>query len=184
MATTAGLMTFAEFEKLPDPVNGDWYELHHGELVRMTRPAMKHFWAQKRLVKLLEPLAADFFIATEFSFRAKVEHEFRVADVGALSLQRMAQVDPDRHLIGAPELVIEIVSPSNTATELLDKRLLCLNHGCQEFWIVYPDKRTIEVFGYGALKIYMSGQRIPIQLFGGAEIAVDDVFRVPELENL
>lgn len=150
----------------------------------MTRPAMKHFWAQHRLQDLLKPIARGFFVGVEFSFRATPEHEFHVADIGALSMRRMAEVNPTGHLIGSPELVIEVIDPSNTAYDMLDKRRICLEHGSREFWHVYPELQAVEIFGYEKVRVFRSGERIPVQLFGGAEIAVDDVFRVPELENL
>ena len=49
------------------------------------------------------------------------------------------------YLFGAPELVIEVLSPSNTASEMRDKRKLCLANGSVEFWVVDPEQREVEV---------------------------------------
>lgn len=43
-------------------------------------------------------------------------------------------MDPDDYLRGAPDLIIEVLSPSNTATEICDKEKLCLENGAREFW--------------------------------------------------
>jgi Uma2 family endonuclease len=40
----------------------------------------------------------------------------------------------DGYLPGAPELVVEIISPSNTTTQIREYAALCLLNGCQEFW--------------------------------------------------
>jgi len=40
----------------------------------------------------------------------------------------------DRYFEGAPEIVIEVLSPSNTAAEMMDKEQLCLENGAKEFW--------------------------------------------------
>jgi hypothetical protein len=36
---------------------------------------------------------------------------------------------------GAPDLVVEILDPSNSATEIYDKEKLCLENGAKEFWV-------------------------------------------------
>ena len=64
------------------------------------------------------------------AFRPSSEHEVWVADVGSVSLERDAATDDDEYLVGAPELVIEVLSPSNTVEEINDKMLLCMANGC------------------------------------------------------
>jgi Uma2 family endonuclease len=51
----------------------------------------------------------------------------------------------DEYLFGAPDNVIEVLSPSNTAIEINDKRSTCLENGCSSFWVVDPRQRTISV---------------------------------------
>jgi Uma2 family endonuclease len=169
-------MTFSEFDKLPDPENGEWYELHGGELVRMTRPKLKHSRIQRRLRRLLEAVAKGYVVEIEVPFRAKPEHEFRVADVAAIAEARWNGAPEDSYLIGSPELVVEVVSPSNNAEELLDNRLLCLDHGAEEFWIVHPKKRVVEVFNRTGSHVYRDGEHVPVRLFGGANIPISSIF--------
>jgi Uma2 family endonuclease len=52
---------------------------------------------------------------------------------------------PQRGLEGAPGLVIEVLSPSNRGHDLLTKRALYARAGVQEYWIVDPVVRTVEV---------------------------------------
>ena len=49
------------------------------------------------------------------------------------------------YFIGAPELAIEIVSPSETATMLQRKVELLLGAGAQAVWVIYPDSQTVTV---------------------------------------
>ena len=67
------------------------------------------------------------------------EYELRVADVAYLSPERFAQADPEDYIRGAPDLVIEVLSPSNTAAEIYEKEKLCLENGSREFWVVDPE---------------------------------------------
>jgi len=48
-------------------------------------------------------------------------------------------------LHGAPDLVIEILSPSNTVAEMYEREELCLENGAQEFWVVDIDRRGVKV---------------------------------------
>src|SRR5262245_54979318 len=133
--TQTRLMTVEEFRRLPEggPVS---FELRHGELVEVTRPKLKHTRVQRTARKLLEAAAGDRgIVEIELPFRATPEHELRVADVAFVSQERWDRSNPEDNLHGAPELVIEVLSPSNTAAEIFDKEQLCLEHGCLEFWV-------------------------------------------------
>jgi Uma2 family endonuclease len=97
--------------------------------------------------------------------------------VAYVSKVRWDQANPDGDLAGAPDLVIEVVSPSNTVAELYEREQLCLANGSREFWVVDPDRRQIRVATPdGTTKTYGSGREIPLLLFGEARLSVDSVF--------
>jgi Uma2 family endonuclease len=176
-ATQTGLITVEQFRSLPEagPV---YYELRGGELVPVTRPTFKHHRIQWETRELLASAAgADWIVSTEFAFRPQPEHELRVADVACISRERWEQIDLEDNLHGAPDLVIEVLSPSNTADELLDKQKICLENGCREFWVVDPKRcQVIVSTPDGAGTTYRSGQEIPLPLFGGGTLPVDGIF--------
>ena len=171
-----GLMTVDEFRQLPE-TGPFYYELRHGALVKVTRPKLKHILIQKRLLQLLEPSAGDrFWVSIEVPFRPLPEHELRTADVAVVNLARLKQTDPDDNLSGAPEIVIEVLSPSNTAEEINDKERVCLANGCREFWVVDPKLRQVKVATPdGVTRTYQAGQEIPLALFGSATLPVDAI---------
>lgn len=178
MAATGHLMTVEEFRKLPEDSGSVYHELRHGELVILTRPKLKHTLIQSKLRDLLRPLAAPgSYIEVEMPFRALPEHELRVADVGYLSPERFAAADPEDNIRGAPNLVIEVLSPSNTADEIYDQEKLCLESGAKEFWVVDADRRQVKVSTPdGRTMTYQSGQEMPLPLFGQAKVSVDAIF--------
>jgi Uma2 family endonuclease len=175
--TTTKLMTFAEFEQLPDPP-GHRYELHHGVLVKVPFPQFPHVRAQRQLRRLLESAAGNAGVVhTEMPYRPLPEREGWCADVAYMRTERWDSIN--RYLMGAPDLVVEILSPSNTAAEMLDKRNICLENGSREFWVVDTDHRQVEVSTPDGHTItYKSGQEIP--LFFGGRLSVDSIFTPAE----
>jgi Uma2 family endonuclease len=176
--TTTHLMTVAEYEQIPETNAPFRYELHHGALVKVCHPKTRHHNTQWRLFELLAAqVGSAGFVRTEVAFRPLPEHEVWAADVAFVSKERWKQVDPDDYLRGAPELVIEVLSPSNTAEEMLDKEKTCLEGGCREFWVVNEKRRQVKVTTPdGVTKTYHENQQIPLTLFGVGSLAVSAIF--------
>jgi hypothetical protein len=66
----AHLITVAEYEQIPGRNEGFYYELHHGELVKVCFPKAKHFRLQRRLRQLLEaPAGTAGIVDIEIAFR-------------------------------------------------------------------------------------------------------------------
>jgi|SRR5579884_1031696 len=175
MAATTAPLTVEEFSKLLE-TGPFYYELRHGELVPVTRPKRQHVRIQNRLQKLLERAAPSMLADKEFAFRPVPEYELRVAHIALISADRETQIDPDDYLRGAPDLVIEVLSPSNTVAEIIEKEKLCLENGSKEFWIVDPDHREVRVFTSSGMSAYRAGRQIPLAAFNGGSINVDDIF--------
>jgi len=174
MATTTSLMTFAQFEQMPE--DGRRYELRNGEPIEVPPAVYRHHKILRRLRRLLESAAGSAGeVDSEWGFRPIPEYEYRVADVAFVAQERERAISPDGHLIGAPELVAEVLSPSNRRGKIAETRRLCLENGCREFWVVDPKRRNVEVSTPdGHSKTYQTGQQIPL-LFGG-ELAVAAIF--------
>ena len=177
-ATTTHLVTVEEFRQLPDDDGPVYHELRHGEVVAVIRAKYKHYKMQRVLRRLLEDRApVDGLVDTEFPYRPLSEHELWVADVVYVSAEREKSIDPEGYLAGAPDMVIEVLSPSNSASEMNDKEQLCLENGAKEFWVVDPKRRQVKVsMSDGTWRIWSSGQEIPLPLFGDHKLAVDAIF--------
>jgi Uma2 family endonuclease len=176
MAALLDLITVQRFRQMPD--DGEAHELHHGEVVAVTRPKARHYHLQRRLVRLLEDRLAGFGqVGMEFPYRPVAEFDLRVADVAAVSQARYDQIDPDDNLHGAPELIVEIKSPSNTDRKLREVASLALANGCWECWIVEADRASVTVIRRdGSSSLFGSPQSVPLSAFGGAELSVQEVF--------
>lgn len=76
----------------------------------------------------------------------------------------------DRGCIGAPDLVVEILSKGNTKREMKDKYEIYQEQGVKEYWIVSPETRTIQIF------VLENGKYIGIQPVAEDEMATSVVF--------
>jgi Uma2 family endonuclease len=173
MATTS-LVDFAQFEQLAIPT-GAHLELHHGEVVTLTTPKLKHRLIQRKLRRLIEEASPEAYVDTEVGFRPLPDHEYWEADVAYLTAERFRQADPEKNIEGSPDIVIEVLSPSNTAEEMLDREQTCLQSGSREFWIVYPRRHRIRVICNDSMKTYERDEKVFSMM--NFSIKVDDVFR-------
>ena len=174
------LMTVDEYCQLPEREDVI-QELHWGQVVHLARPKMKHTRLQNRLVDLLRPLAAGWgTVGAEMPFRALPEYDLRGADVALVSRERWNATDEDGYLQGSPELVIEVLPPSNTKAEMREKAALYLSTGCVEFWVVDPKRRTVSITRRDGQNVsFGSGAQIHLAMLG-ADIAVDEIFAIRE----
>jgi len=172
-------MTVEQFLDLRLDDGPNVHELHHGEVVTLPRPKSRHYKLQARFFELLRPRAGSLgFVGIEVPFRAVPQFDFRAADVAFVSQERWDAIDPEDNLRGAPELVIEVKSASNTWAELRERASLCLANGCLDFWIVDEKARTITAIAPDGTAVQYSGTDcIPLPLFGGDGLPVADVFK-------
>jgi Uma2 family endonuclease len=117
-------------------------------------------------------------------FRALPEYDVRGPDVALVSRERWNATDEDGYLQGSPELVIEVLSPSNTKAEMREKAALCLATGCVEFRVVDPERRTVSMTRRDGQNVSLgsgagSGAQIHLAMLG-ADIAVDEIFATRE----
>ena len=176
LMTATSVLTVAEFSRLPQPAGGIRQELHHGELFELPLVMRLHTRLQYRLVDLLQVAQRDggSRVGMEFPFRPAAEYEVWVADVALFDLAAWNQTADDDYFRGVPTIVIEVLSPSNTASEMLDREEVCLRNGGREFWLVDPKRQSVKVVRAGGSSLtYGIEDNIDS---AAAQIAVRDIF--------
>lgn len=83
---------------------------------------------------------------------------------------------------GAPDLIIEVLSPGNSKHEMKTKFELYEESGVKEYWIIEPQTRMVLVYvlesgKYKGLKPFSEGEDIQCVLFPHLHIRVDDIFK-------
>lgn len=113
-------------------------------------------------------------VQMEMAFRPAPEHEVWQADVACVSAERDAATGDDEYLMGSPELVVEVLSPSNTMDEILERQDICLANGCASFWTVDPKRQIVMVTTPDRRTVVFDRQSLvplPEPLKGSIEIA-------------
>lgn len=88
----------------------------------------------------------------------------------------------DRGCIGAPDLIIEILSPSTAKKDMNDKFVLYQEAGVKEYWIVNPNDENVNVFfldkkgKYQLVGMYAGDMKIKVNIFNDLEINLNDIF--------
>ena len=93
------------------------------------------------------------------------------------------KLENDKRCLGAPDLIIEILSPGNTKKEMRDKYELYEEAGVYEYWVVRPIDKEITQFvlengKYRALPPIIEGDIVSSVKFPELTVATEDIFRL------
>lgn len=87
----------------------------------------------------------------------------------------------ERGCLGAPDLIIEILSPGNNKKDIKLKYEVYEASGVTEYWVIHPDERTLLIYTmyvgkYRSSRLFTLGDRVSSQAVPGFELELDDVF--------
>ena len=145
---TKTLMSVEEFDRLEEPDELS-YELDEGELVVMTKPRPLHNRIVERLFRALDrylerhPVGEVLIFEYLFVLGPNIK---RAPDVSFLRAERAKQIDPNSDIPGAPDLAVEVVSPTDTVPAMRRKIRQYFAAGTQCVWVVHPETREVEVW--------------------------------------
>jgi Uma2 family endonuclease len=159
------------------------YELLDGDLVLIPSLNKAHQCASGNLYFLLRLLVNESGVWCIYIAPFDVvlsNTEVVQPDLMLISSERSHIITED-NIQGAPDLVIEVLSPTTAERDRTYKRTLYARHGVQEYWLVDTDARTIEVLrlgeqGFEHVATYRQGQTLVSPLLKGLELSIDEVF--------
>ena len=159
MAVQDRLYTAQDLAALPD--DGKVYELHNGVLVEVEGSKYRQSQLAAWLIYLILSFVEQHGLGGEVTGAdgSAVLNEFntRIPDVSYISAERVSTQDKDSYIEGAPDLAIEVVSPSNSNLEMQQRAAEYLLAGAQLVWIVNPAKQTVDVYGPHGTRTVLSG---------------------------
>ncbi|MBF0544529.1 MAG: Uma2 family endonuclease [Candidatus Riflebacteria bacterium] len=179
------------YKDLCDWPEGERWELIEGEPFNMTpAPGRLH---QKFLVNLVQ-MTANFLEGKPCAVYV-APFDVRLPKGDELDGEIDTVVQPDLVVVcdkkklddkgcrGAPDWVVEILSPSTTEKDLTRKRDLYEFHKVREYWVISPNDKYVQVFDlsetgkYVQNRIYLSNAKAPVQVLQGFLVDLQKVFQ-------
>lgn len=144
------LLSLEEFEDLPEE-DAHRPELVRGRLIREPRPGARHGLLMARLGARLQRHVEQTHLGVvclDFGVVLPTEPPtVRGPDIGFIAGDRLPPEGvPSGFLPMAPDLAAEIVSPSNTASEIQEKVLEYLDAGTRLVWVIDPQARVVNTY--------------------------------------
>ena len=178
-------LTYDDFLLFPD--DGQRHELIDGEHYVTPSPNTSHQQISGNLYWLLRsyleqhPIGRLFYAPFDVVFS---KFDVVEPDLLYISRERESEILTAKHVTGAPDLVIEIASPSTRGRDETLKRQLYEKSNVTEYWVVDPEIYAVRVYrqtptGFGR-PLELSRERSDIltsPLFPGLSLALADVFR-------
>ena len=145
-------ITWQDVQQLPD--DGNRYEAIAGELYVTPAPSLRHQRISMRLTLLLHSLLVE--PGHGELFFAPVGVEFPTTQEGVqpdlvFVSHRRGGILADAWIRGAPDLVVEILSPTTAHRDRGVKQKLYERQGVEQYWIVDPEASAVEVWTFGAV---------------------------------
>ncbi len=160
-------------------------ELVEGEIVEMSKPTGQH----GQITMLLGAKVFNYVVENRLGVVTAAETGFilernpdgrdsvRGLDIAFLSSARVPAVLPDNLLEVAPDLAVEVISPSNEAADIHRKIRQLLAAGTALVWIVYPETRTVEVHTKTGATTFADDDMLSGgDVLPGFEVAVREIF--------
>jgi Uma2 family endonuclease len=183
MTSVVSKLTYDEFQTLPRD-GSKRFELIEGEVFMTPSPNTKHQMAAANLHLALGQFVRErnlgrvFFAPYDVVFSKWTALE---PDLLFIRRERLSIIT-EANVAGPPDLVIEILSPSNKAYDRETKYRVYEEAGVAEVWYVDPDKRSVEVLNLGPDQRYqvtakLSGNAaIVSNALPGLSLTLDEIF--------
>ncbi|MDJ0581616.1 Uma2 family endonuclease [Crocosphaera sp.] len=152
MTTTPILpLSLEEFLKKTNIDESPAWEYINGDLRQKPMPQTHHSRLQLKLASAIELVAETSQVALAFpELRCTFGVRSVVPDIAVVYWDKIplnnAGEPENSAIFFAPDWTIEILSPNQKSTKVIDNILYCLEHGSQLGWLIDPDEKSILVF--------------------------------------
>ena len=172
---------YQDYLQLPEDKR---YEILDGDLYVVPAPNIRHQRVCKRigyaLIRRIEKKGIGEVLCAPCDVVLSDENVTQ-PDILVVLKEHLGIIS-EANIRGAPDLVIEILSPSTRQKDLAIKRKIYAGFGIQEYWIVEPDAATIEVLtwkpsGYTLAGTYAEADRLSSPLLPDLDLELREIFR-------
>jgi len=173
--------TYKDYKSLPESETKR-YELVEGELIMIPSPNEYHQRISGSLEFILWEFVQKRNLGRIYNAPLDVHLGGNVVQPDILFVfKERSYVITEEEIKGAPDLVIEILSPATAERDRTYKKVLYARYGVREYWIVDPEKKIIEVLtlkkeDYESFNIYKKIDTLNSSLLPGLNIKLSEVF--------
>lgn len=164
------ILTYEDYAALTPPDNGN-YELHNGKLFFMPSPTPQHQRVVRRLSTQMDAFVTQhqlgeiFFAPLDTVLNAINTFQ---PDILFISQKRLSIIGKKK-IEGAPDLVVEVLSESNTPQEMSFKKHIYESYLVREYWLINLKKNTVTVYAN------VEGELMPLGIFSGDDKVASQV---------
>lgn len=179
MATVAQTITAHQFFEMP---GHEHFDLVDGELVPMSPPGFDHGCIVSDIAAILREFVRTRklgLVAVEAGFVvARDPDTVRSPDVAFVRGERIPPGGVRAFFDGAPDLAVEVISPTDRASEVLAKADDWLRFGSAAVWVVDPETKTVTVYSHRPQTLFLSTSDTLVceELLPGFSLPVAQVF--------
>jgi len=143
-----------------------------------------HFYVFQYLIeKKCEVFAAPFDVRLSVSNKKSDENIYTVVQPDICIICDTEKVDK-QGCIGAPDLIVEILSKSTSKKDLTDKYEIYEQAGVKEYWIIHPEEQTLLIYSlvdgfYQPSKLYAKDEIISVGIFEDFKLDLSNIFEEP-----
>lgn len=188
--------TYTEDDLMRLSVDDKRYELVNGELMEMSPNGIIHVWVTGTIYRKLFEYVMEHKLGYVFNDNliyvlhtdpTTKKRTARVPDTSFLRRDRLDKdVDLSRPFFGAPNLAIEVMSPNDSASELLARIRDYFTYGTEQVWVFYPDQKEVHqhINGQAVVITYVGQDQIDTSaFFPELTLITEALFDVPNLDE-
>ena len=159
------------------------YEILRGGLIMVPAPFTNHQRASRNLEFILYNFVKQKKLGEVFDAPTDVvlsEDIVVQPDILFISKERL-DIIKEAAIMGSPDLIVEIISPSSASYDTVEKRDIYEEYGVKEYWLVFPQEKAIEVLTLedGVYRELCKGRKTGVvrsKIIVGLEVDLKDVF--------
>ena len=171
---------YDDYRQLPEDKR---YEILDGELYMVPAPNIRHQRVFRELFQALLNHVQEQALGEVLSAPCDVllsNEDVLQPDILFVGKERLGIIG-DANIPGAPDLVIEILSPATRQRDLTIKRKIYARYGVQEYWIVDPEASTVEVLalhdsGYVSAGVCRESDHLASPLLPQLDLSLREIF--------
>ncbi len=181
LSPTSRHWTYQDYLQLEDDQR---HEIIEGQLIMVPAPSSFHQWYSRNLEILLFDFVRKYELGYVFDAPIDVilsEDTVVQPDILFIAKDRR-EIIRERGIFGAPDLIVEIVSPSSVHHDYHTKQRLYERFGVREYWLVDPGNRAVDVLGlsegsYTSVSFASEGGQVTSRVLDGLTVTLEAIFQ-------